>query len=186
MYFNFDDNHPDTPRIPQPLSRREVVLIAVNIHAIVLIAILLGPRLPFVREMMEQRQKAIDEQAARRARTQKRAGARAGAIRLRPAEARYDDAQGVAAGGFVRPRSPGADRRACANGRPIRCRSRAAIRPSASRRRRRTRRRSRRCRAAAERRREQPARAPLRRARGARTSARHDATEPTRAVPRSA
>ncbi len=63
MYFNFDDNHPDTPRIPQPLSRREVVLIAVNIHALVLIAILLGPRLPFVREMMEQRQKAIEEQA---------------------------------------------------------------------------------------------------------------------------
>ena len=63
MYFNFDDNHPDTPRLPQPLSRREVVLIAVNIHALLLIAILIGPRLPFVREMMEQRQKAIEEQA---------------------------------------------------------------------------------------------------------------------------
>jgi TonB family protein len=62
MYFNFDDNRPDTPRIPRPLSRREVVLIAVNIHALVLIAILLGPRVPWVREMMEQRQKAIDEQ----------------------------------------------------------------------------------------------------------------------------
>ena len=35
MYFNFDDNRPDTPRIPQPLSRREVVLIAINIHAFV-------------------------------------------------------------------------------------------------------------------------------------------------------
>jgi outer membrane biosynthesis protein TonB len=63
MYFNFDDNHPDTPRLPQPLSRREVVLIAVNIHALALIAILLGPRLPFVREMIEQRQKAIEAQA---------------------------------------------------------------------------------------------------------------------------
>ena len=63
MYFNFDDNHPDTPRLPQPLSRREVVLIAVNIHAFILIAILLGPRLPFVREMIEQRQKAVEEQA---------------------------------------------------------------------------------------------------------------------------
>ena len=62
MYFNFDDNHPDTPRIPSPMTRREVVLIAVNIHALVLIAILLGPRLPFVREIIEQRQKAIDEQ----------------------------------------------------------------------------------------------------------------------------
>jgi TonB family protein len=63
MYFNFDDNHPDTPRLPQPLSRREVVLIAVNIHALVLIAILIGPRLPFVREMIAERQKAIEEQA---------------------------------------------------------------------------------------------------------------------------
>jgi TonB family protein len=62
MYFNFDDNRPDTPRIPQPMSRREVVLIAVNIHAMVLIAILLGPRVPWVREIMEQRQKAIEEQ----------------------------------------------------------------------------------------------------------------------------
>jgi len=62
MYFNFDDNRPDTPRIPPPLSRREVVLIAVNIHAFVLIAILLGPRLPWVREIIEQRQKAFEEQ----------------------------------------------------------------------------------------------------------------------------
>jgi TonB family protein len=62
MYFNFDDNRPDTPRIPQPLSRREVVLIAVNIHAFALIALLLGPRLPFVREIVEQRQKAAEEQ----------------------------------------------------------------------------------------------------------------------------
>jgi TonB family protein len=62
MYFNFDDNRPDTPRIPRPLSRREVVLIAVNLHAFMLIAILLGPRLPFVREIIEQRQKAMEEQ----------------------------------------------------------------------------------------------------------------------------
>lgn len=63
MYFNFDDNRPDTPRIPAPLSRREVVLIAVNLHAFFLIAILLGPRLPFVREILEKRQQAIAEQA---------------------------------------------------------------------------------------------------------------------------
>ena len=63
MYFNFDDNRPDTPRIPAPLSRREVVLIAVNLHAFFLIAILLGPRLPFVREILEKRQQAIEEQA---------------------------------------------------------------------------------------------------------------------------
>ncbi len=98
MYFNFEDNHPDTPRIPSPMSRREVVLIAVNLHAMVLIAILLGPRLPFVREIIEQRQKAIDEQLRAEARTTKRARTRTGAIRVRPAEARCTGAQGLAAG----------------------------------------------------------------------------------------
>src|SRR5262245_52777251 len=51
MYFNFDDDRPDTPRIPQPLSRREVVLLTINLHAI-----LLGPRIPWVREALERRQ----------------------------------------------------------------------------------------------------------------------------------
>ena len=41
MYFNFDDDRPDTPRIPPPLSRREVVLLTINLHAFLLIAILL-------------------------------------------------------------------------------------------------------------------------------------------------
>jgi TonB family protein len=63
MYFNFDDDRPDTPRLPAPLSRREVVLIVVNLHAFFLIAILLGPRLPFVRQILEQRQQAMEEQA---------------------------------------------------------------------------------------------------------------------------
>jgi len=62
MYFNFDDNRPDTPRIPQPLSRREVVLLTINLHAFLVIAILLGPRIPWVREMIERQQQAIAEQ----------------------------------------------------------------------------------------------------------------------------
>jgi TonB family protein len=62
MYFNFDDNRPDTPRIPQPLSRREVVLVTINLHAFLLIAILLGPRIPWVRAIIEQQQQAIAEQ----------------------------------------------------------------------------------------------------------------------------
>jgi outer membrane biosynthesis protein TonB len=61
MYFNFDDDRPDTPRIPQPISRREVVLLTVNIHAIVVIAILLGPRVPWVREAIERQQQALEE-----------------------------------------------------------------------------------------------------------------------------
>jgi TonB family protein len=63
MYFNFEDNRPDTPRIPQPLSRREVVLLTINLHAFLLIAILLGPRIPWVREVLERQQQAIEERA---------------------------------------------------------------------------------------------------------------------------
>jgi len=61
MYFNFDDDRPDTPRIPQPISRREVVLLTVNLHALVVIAILLGPKLPWVRAAMERHQQAVED-----------------------------------------------------------------------------------------------------------------------------
>jgi TonB family protein len=63
MYFDFDDNRPDTPRMTQPMSRREVVLVTINLHALMLIVILLGPKLPWVREAIERRQQAIEEQA---------------------------------------------------------------------------------------------------------------------------
>jgi TonB family protein len=63
MYFNFDDDRPDTPRITQPISRREVVLLTINIHALILIAILLGPKLPWVREAIERQQQEAAEQA---------------------------------------------------------------------------------------------------------------------------
>jgi TonB family protein len=63
MYFDFDDNRPDTPRIPRSFSRRETVLVAVNLHALLVIAILLGPKLPWVREAIERRQQALEEQA---------------------------------------------------------------------------------------------------------------------------
>jgi TonB family protein len=61
MYFNFDDARPDTPRIPQPISRREVVLLTINIHALVFIVILLGPKIPWVREALERQQQAVEE-----------------------------------------------------------------------------------------------------------------------------
>ncbi len=62
MYFDFDDNRPDTPRITQPLSRREVVLVTINLHALVVIAILLGPRIPWVRAIIERQQQEMIEQ----------------------------------------------------------------------------------------------------------------------------
>ena len=61
MYFDFDDHRPDTPTIPRPMSRREVVLITANLHLVVLVAILLGPRLPFIKAIQERRQQAQAE-----------------------------------------------------------------------------------------------------------------------------
>jgi TonB family protein len=62
MYFDFEDHRPDTPSIPRPMSTREVVLITVNLHLLFLVAILLGPRLPIVKAILEKRQ---EEQAQR-------------------------------------------------------------------------------------------------------------------------
>jgi TonB family protein len=56
MYFDFEDNRPDTPHIPRPMSSREVVLITVNLHLLFLVAILLGPKIPFVQRIIEARQ----------------------------------------------------------------------------------------------------------------------------------
>ena len=61
MYFDFEDFRPDTPTIPRPMSPREVVLISVNLHLIVLVAILLGPKLPFIKAIAERREQAQAE-----------------------------------------------------------------------------------------------------------------------------
>ena len=58
MYFDFEDHRPDTPTIPRPMSAREVVLITVNLHLVALVAILLGPKLPFIKALEAKRQQA--------------------------------------------------------------------------------------------------------------------------------
>jgi hypothetical protein len=60
MYFDFEDHRPDTPSIPRPMSLREVVLITVNLHLVVLVAILLGPQVPFVKRIIEARQAEVE------------------------------------------------------------------------------------------------------------------------------
>jgi TonB family protein len=70
MYFDFDDSRPDTPRIVQPISRREAVLLTINLHALIVIAMLLGPKLPWVQQILQRQQQAQEEQA--RAEVEKR------------------------------------------------------------------------------------------------------------------
>lgn len=43
MYIDFEDSHPDTPRVERALSVREGVLISIIVHLLLLIAILLLP-----------------------------------------------------------------------------------------------------------------------------------------------
>jgi TonB family protein len=60
MYFNFDDLRPDTPRLDRSLTRLEQILITLLLYAMVVIAALVYPRLPFVREMQARQQEAIE------------------------------------------------------------------------------------------------------------------------------
>ena len=60
MYFDFEDHRPDIPTIPRPMSLREVVLITVNLHLVALVIILLGPRIPFVARIIEERKQQAE------------------------------------------------------------------------------------------------------------------------------
>jgi TonB family protein len=66
MYFDFDDLHPDIPRLGTPLTRLEKVLLAVVTHLVVLILILVWPHLPFVKAMAARQQQALEEQERRK------------------------------------------------------------------------------------------------------------------------
>jgi TonB family protein len=65
MYFDFEDNRPDTPHMPRPMSRRETVMSTIIVHLVAIILILLGPRIPFVRAMVEQQQQALEQERLR-------------------------------------------------------------------------------------------------------------------------
>lgn len=62
MYFDFEENRPDTPTLPSPLSRLERGLLTLVVHLLVVIAYLVGPELPFVQELERRRLQAIEEQ----------------------------------------------------------------------------------------------------------------------------
>jgi TonB family protein len=62
MYFDFDDLHPDVPRLGTPLTRLEKVLLAVVTHLVALILLLVWPHLPFVKAMEERQRQALEEQ----------------------------------------------------------------------------------------------------------------------------
>src|SRR5690348_3467277 len=71
MYFDFEDHRPDTPTIGRTMSFREIVLITVNLHLVFLVVILLGPKIPFVREILERQQAEQAEELRRQQERQK-------------------------------------------------------------------------------------------------------------------
>jgi TonB family protein len=70
MYFDFGDGHPDLQRIPRALSTREEALLAIIVHLLFVIAILVLPRMPFMKARAlaaeQARLAAIQEQQQRR------------------------------------------------------------------------------------------------------------------------
>jgi TonB family protein len=61
MYFDFEDNRPDTPTLPRPMTTREVVMGSIILHLLAFILILVGPSFPFMRELEAKRQQALEE-----------------------------------------------------------------------------------------------------------------------------
>jgi outer membrane biosynthesis protein TonB len=59
MYFDFGDGHPDFARLPRALTAREEVLVAIIVHLLVIIGLLVGPRLPWVKARMQAAEQAL-------------------------------------------------------------------------------------------------------------------------------
>ena len=70
MYFNFDENRPDTPTMPRSLSRLEVSLMTIVMYMGIVILYLVAPDLAIVKQLEARRQQAIEE-ALEKARQQR-------------------------------------------------------------------------------------------------------------------
>ena len=62
MYFNFDDNHPDTPRLGSTLTVLERVLLTVVVYLVVVIAVLVIPKTEWYKAQLLAKEQARLEQ----------------------------------------------------------------------------------------------------------------------------
>jgi TonB family protein len=62
MYFDFEDQRPDTPTIARALSPREGWMLSIIVHLLAVILILVFPHLPFMKAMELRRQEALEAQ----------------------------------------------------------------------------------------------------------------------------
>ncbi|HEX6973112.1 MAG TPA: TonB family protein [Vicinamibacterales bacterium] len=75
MYFDFEDRRPDTPHLPQPLTRLEMVLLTIVFHLSLWILMMLGPQLPWVKAYEAERQR-IEAELQQKALERQRENAR--------------------------------------------------------------------------------------------------------------
>src|SRR5215831_8159948 len=61
MYFDLEDRRPDTPILDRPLTRLEQVLLTIIGYLLIVIAIIIYPKLPFVKAAEAARLKALEQ-----------------------------------------------------------------------------------------------------------------------------
>jgi TonB family protein len=62
MYFDFEDRRPDTPILDRPLTRLEQVLLTIIGYLLIVIALIVYPKLPFVKAAEAARKQALERQ----------------------------------------------------------------------------------------------------------------------------
>ena len=62
MYFDFEDRRPDTPILERPLTRLEQILLTVIGYLLIVIALILYPRMPWVKAAEAARLQKLEEQ----------------------------------------------------------------------------------------------------------------------------
>jgi TonB family protein len=61
MYFDFEDHRPETPILERPLTRLEQILLTVIAYLLIVIALIVYPKLPFVRAAEAARLQKLEE-----------------------------------------------------------------------------------------------------------------------------
>ena len=62
MYFDFEDHRPDTPLLDRPLTTLEQILLTIIAYLLIVIALIVYPRLPFVKAAEAARLAKLEEQ----------------------------------------------------------------------------------------------------------------------------
>ena len=65
MYFDFEDHRPETPILERPLTRLEQMLLTIIVYLLIVIAVIVYPRLPFVKAAEAARLQKLEEQRAK-------------------------------------------------------------------------------------------------------------------------